>query len=188
MTASSAFSAPLSAHAPVVLAALLATLGCKDKPAPSAQAKATAETATRASDAPLARAVFEDHLGRYDFIDNLGSCHVEHRGLFLDLGAAGTFAFRNFSVTAAKDSEPVDREGATFERVFTRELRYDIWLDEPQKDLRLSLRIHGVGAKMLYVGLDDKRVGAVRLATGETKIVSFAPLSAELPRGRHRLT
>src|SRR5690606_12159125 len=102
----------------LALVALVAACRNQDKQTTKESSAETVPTKTT----PAARTIFADERGRYDLIDNLSRCRVEHRGLLLDLGASGTRALRGFSVSAS-DTEPVDREGATFERIFSRELR-----------------------------------------------------------------
>jgi hypothetical protein len=78
--------------------------------------------------------------------------------------------------------------GDTFERVFSRETLLDFWLDEPATEESVTVRLHAMLAKWLYVAIDDKRLGAQRLTLGETRAVSFPTVSGGLARGRHRLS
>lgn len=150
------------------------------------------EEAKRDAPAPAVRAdagvsAKPDPDDRYDFVSNLRACEVEHDGLLLDFGTTEPQSWASFEPRSSNPENVVEREGASFERIRTREATYGFWLDEPRTSLVVSLRVFGGVAKWLYVGIDDKRVGSIRLTPGETKIVSLPPLAAELARGRHRL-
>src|SRR5262245_64620446 len=97
--------------------------GCRNTPN-SDEAKPTAGEVSQTTAAPhaAARAVFEDPRDRHDFISNLSACEVRHQGLLLDFGTEAVAAWRGFSL-AGSDSDVIDREGATFERIFNRERR-----------------------------------------------------------------
>ena len=161
----------------------LAALGCSakqsddPKPIESAPAKPAENRGARAAEPN----------DRFDFVDQLGGCEVEHEGLLIDLGSPEPQSWSSFEPRPSNPESIVEREGATFERIRTREVSYGFWLDETRPKLGVSVRVYGGAAKWLHVVIDDKRVGAIKLAAGETKIVALPPLGAEIARGRHRL-
>jgi len=128
-----------------------------------------------------------DGRDRFDIIPNLSWCEVEHEGIVLDLGGPMAAAYRGFGLHQADDSEDVERDGQTFVRAYGRTLRVDFWLDEPRSGAVVSVRAYGGAAKWLGVTIDDKRVGAVKLVPGESRVLTFPPLAPELARGHHRL-
>jgi hypothetical protein len=123
----------------------------------------------------------------FEVVPNLSWCEVEHQGLVLDLGSPAAGAYRGFGAEPAGDTEDVEREGQTFVRAYGRVLRYDFWLDEPRSGASVSLRVHGGVARWLGVTIDDKRVGALKLSAGETRVQSLPALAADLGRGHHRI-
>jgi hypothetical protein len=122
---------------------------------------------------------------RFSLIEELSGCELRHRGLLLDLGVAATEARRSYTLGPPEGVEPVEREGATFLRTRVRRLGYEFWLDAPVKDLLFGVRLHAVLARGVTIFVDDKRVGSSKLAAGETKIITLAPLAQELAAGRH---
>ncbi len=124
---------------------------------------------------------------RFEIIPNLSWCEVEHQGLLLDLGSPAAAAYSGFGAERSDDSQDVERDGQSFVRAFGRALRYDFWFDEARTGTSLTLRARGGAAKWLGVTIDDKRVGAIKLTSDETKVYSLPALGAELGRGHHRL-
>ena len=154
-------------------------------PAPSAKPEVKpALPSPPSSDAPPIPLEGRD---RFEIIPNLSWCEVEHQGLLLDLGSPAAAAYSGFGAERNADSQDVERDGQSFVRAFGRTLRYDFWLDEPRTGTSLTLRARGGEAKWLGVTIDDKRVGAIKLLSGETKVYAAPALAAELGRGHHRL-
>lgn len=159
--------------------------GCRkeDAPSPSSTTKATVP-------APAAAGLPGQTPKAAEYIDLLAllpRCEVEHRGRLLDFGGSQLPA-RGFAIAQAEPPLSIDRGGDSFERVSSRETLVDFWLDEPAAELAVTVRLHPVAAKWLYVAIDDKRLGQQRLTPNETRSLSFPPLSATLGRGRHRLS
>lgn len=124
---------------------------------------------------------------RIDLLKELSRCEIEHHGRLLDFGGAQQPS-RGFSAALAEPPPSIDRGGDTFERIFSRETLLDFWLDEPAPDESVTVRLHAMLAKWLYVAIDDKRLGAQKLALGETRALSFPTIPGGLARGRHRLS
>jgi len=129
----------------------------------------------------------EEWRDQFDLIPNLSWCEVEHEGLLLDLGTPIAAAYQGFGGPQSEDSVDVERDGQTFTRATGRALRYDFWLDDARTDTSISVRAFGAAAKWLGATIDDKRVGSVKLVSGETRVLTFPALAAELKRGHHRL-
>jgi hypothetical protein len=125
---------------------------------------------------------------RYELLTHLDACEVHHLGLLLDLGAPGVRSRRRFSVGVPSTSTLVDREGASFERVTTANLWFDVWLERPLDKPTLTLRVHGGAARLLHLSVDDVRLPALRLPGDETRVLASGPASTSLARGRHRIT
>lgn len=124
---------------------------------------------------------------RIDLLKELSRCEVEHQGRLLDFGGTQPPA-RGFASALAEAPPSIDRGGDTFERIYSRETLLDFWLDEPAESVTVTVRVHPLLAKWLYVGVDDKRLGSQKLVQGETRSLSFSAASGALPRGRHRVS
>jgi hypothetical protein len=124
---------------------------------------------------------------RIDLLKELSRCEIEHRGRLYDFGGTQPPS-RGFAAAQAEAPPSIDRGGDTFERLFSRETLLDFWLDEPASDVSVTVRLHSMLAKWLYVAIDDKRLGAQKLVIGDTRAVSFPANSGTLGRGRHRLS
>jgi hypothetical protein len=169
------------------LLSAISVVGCKshaDVVPAHAPSAVPAPAPSVVSDAIPAVPSARDH---FDLIPNLSWCEVDHEGLVLDLGSPAAAAYSGFGAERPDDSEDVERDGQTFVRAHARALRYDFWLDELRTGTSVSLRVHGGEAKWLAISIDDKKVGAIKLASDETKVYSLPPLAAELSRGHHRL-
>ncbi|HLV68828.1 MAG TPA: sulfatase-like hydrolase/transferase [Polyangiaceae bacterium] len=163
----------------VALGALLA-LGCRcsDGAEPGAEAARPPEPRP----APAAAAPEKQEL-----LARLGSCDVIHRGLLFDLGTPGVNARRGFSFGPFTDSVPIDRDGATFERVLANKLSFDFWLDERIERPMVSLRVSGGSARLVHVSIDDIALGAMRLPKEDIRILATPGAGLPLEPGRHRL-
>jgi hypothetical protein len=169
----------------VALAALVwvAVVGCRrdDPPPPGAKpspgpAPALAATARATADTD-----------RIDLLKELPRCEIEHYGKLLDFGGA-ELPQRAFAVPQAEPPPSIDRGGDTFQRLLARETLLDFWLDEPAADVSLTVRLHPVSAKWLYVAIDDKRIGQQKLTPNETRSLSFSSANTALGKGRHRIS
>lgn len=157
--------------------------GChKDDPAPGRPGSSA--TPPPASVPFAAKAAAPE---RIDLLKELSRCEVEHRGRLLDFGATQPPS-RGFAAAQAEPPPSIDRGSDSFERIFARETPLDFWLDEPLEGISVTVRVHSLQAKSLYVVVDDKRLGAQKLTVGETRSVSFALSSGTLARGRHRVS
>lgn len=173
----------------VVLLVLLCA-GCShDGPAATPQAAASAS----AKPLPLppigagtAKAP-EDAPRFYDLVANLPACSIYHRGLSIDLGTKAARWRRGYSVGPFDDVSYVDREGATFARVFAKRLSYEFWLDEPENAVFVGLRVHSGIASRLSAYIDNKNAGSARLGTNETRVVTLPVRQHKLAAGRHTL-
>jgi hypothetical protein len=167
-------------------ATLLASVaaGCRKDDAPSPNTKATAGVPPPA---PLLPGQAPKQAERIDLLAELPRCEIEHQGRLLDFGGA-QLPSRGFAVAQAESPPSIDRGGDSFERVSTRETLIDFWLDEAASELEVTVRLHPMSAKWLYVAIDEKRAGQQKLVAGETRALTFPPLAGPLTRGRHRLS
>ena len=67
---------------------------------------------------------------KYDLIEHVSRCEMEHRGRLLDLGTESSAVWAAFQGKPATADENITRDGATLLRTTSRELSYDFWLDE----------------------------------------------------------
>src|SRR5690606_35376391 len=165
----------------IVCGALLA-LGCR-----RAKERDPGAEQARPPSGPSAAPAPVPALERQELLARLASCEVVHRGLLFDLGTPGFNARRGFSFGPFTDSVPVDRDGATFERVLTNKLSFDFWLDERIERPMVSLRVSKGTARLLHVSIDDVALGAVRLPKDDIRIVATPGAGMPLEPGRHRV-
>jgi arylsulfatase A-like enzyme len=170
-----------------LLASVVATAGCtcqesQSEPAPD-EIRPAASSSAPSPPAPVSSA------GDYDLVENLDVCEIRHQGLSIDLGTTGPGARRSFTIVPPDQVETIDRGGASFERVQSKRTRLDFWLDEARPaGTRISVRVHGQGARRLTAYIDDKRLGTAKLTRDETTVVELPPARFELASGRHTLT
>ncbi|MEB2321471.1 MAG: sulfatase-like hydrolase/transferase [Sorangiineae bacterium] len=165
----------------------LALYACGRSTSSPTPAPASASAPRVAGAPPLASAprLGTDHL---DLVNELPRCEVRHRGLSFDFGTPQLRSRRGWSSSPSDASADVEREGATFERLFARRASYDFWLDEPEEKVTLSVRVHGGVAQRLGAEVDGQGLGSAKLTTGETRVVDLPGSSTTLARGRHTLT
>jgi arylsulfatase A-like enzyme len=128
----------------------------------------------------------------FDFLTSVDQCSFGRRGPLLDFGETG------LRVRGAQGEElspeRVEREGASFARVRARSITVPFYVgaeeekasgDEPTT---VTLRLRGVTAKTMAVFVNGKSAGTIKLAKGETKLVSVAASSPLLNAGLNELT
>jgi hypothetical protein len=162
---------------------LAAAGGCRKEEAPPGPGPAEKASPPARPTSPGAKPPVAE---RIDLLKELPRCELEHRGRLLDFGGTQVPA-RGFASALAEAPPSIDRGGDRFERIFSRETLLDFWLDEPTENVSVTVRVHALLGKWLYVGIDDKRLGSQKLALGETRNVSFGG-TGTLGRGRHRLS
>ena len=169
--------------AALTTALLVAASGChRDEPRPAGASGAPTAQAglPRMSSSP-------EPPERLDLLKQLSRCEIEHHGRLFDFGGTQPPS-RGFSAPEPDAPPSIDRGGDGFERIFARETLLDFWLDEPTSAVSVTVRLHALLAKWLYVAIDEKRIGSQKLTLGETRSLSFAGGSGTLTRGRHRLS
>ncbi len=124
---------------------------------------------------------------QYDLVSNASQCEVEHRGRLIDFGTDAAALWGAFQPKPAALDEYVTRDGASLLRARSRELSYDFWLDEHSDTLDLSLRVRGIQAKWLYVDIDERRAGSLKLSEDEMRVIALPTFKQALEPGRHRL-
>jgi len=128
-----------------------------------------------------------DAAERIDLVQQLSLCEIEHQGRLFDFGS-GQLPTSGFARARAEPPPSIDRGGDSYERIFSRDVLLDFWLDEPTEGAAVTLRLHPLAAKWVYVSIDDKRMGQHKLVPGETRMLALGPLPGLLGRGRHRVT
>ncbi|MDF3067192.1 MAG: Choline-sulfatase, partial [Polyangiaceae bacterium] len=173
-------------HALTALAGLwLAVASCsKAEPSPTTHGP---EKPAAPPNAPLNVSAKPVAPERIDLLKELSRCEIEHRGRLLDFGGTQLPA-RGLASALAEAPPSIDRGGDRLERIYLRETLLDFWLDEPTESVSVTVRLHPLLAKWLYVGIDDKRLGSQKLVAGETRSLSFGAATGTLARGRHRIS
>lgn len=167
----------------IAVLAVAACQGCRH-PAPDPAPAASAAPGAAPDAPPQARDLPTDS---YDIVTNLPGCEIHHRGVSIDFGTPAMRARRGWSIGPFADTEAIDREGATFDRVFARRVRYDFWLDEPSERLSVALRVHSGTARRVSAYVDNRQVGGARLVPDETRVVTLPGSTPKLDKGRHTL-
>jgi hypothetical protein len=123
-----------------------------------------------------------------NLLAELPNAEVRHRGLSFDLGTPVAYALQGFGVQVRPERD-VEREGATFNRVFEKSVSYDFWLDAPRsEDVFVSVRLFPVLARRLTAFIDGQPFGGAKLTPDGTQIVMLPTKRLDLARGRHTLT
>ena len=125
--------------------------------------------------------------GRIQLIEQLPQCEVDQLGPVLEVGTPSEQARRGFAANADR-SEPVERNGDGFTRVYERQLVHTLWLDEPIERPRVAVRLVGAAASRLTVLLDKTVVGTTKLTRGELVTRSFPAMEGIVEPGRHTVT
>jgi hypothetical protein len=171
--------------APLMLVTSLA--GCDRAERPSAPpASDTAAAAPTVAPPPPATATVR-RLDRAELVDRLAGCEVEHHGRLLDVGGDAPSPWTGFRPGNLGDDDTVTREGATYLQARGRDLEYQIWLDQPLEELRLTLRGRAGSAKRVQATFDGRRLGVVKLPEGEPRAFDLPKLDAKIEPGLHRI-
>jgi hypothetical protein len=120
-------------------------------------------------------------------VDRLTSCEVEHHGRLLDLGVDGPSPWSGFRPENPAAGDTVTRDGATYLQARGRDLEYQLWLDHPLDELRLTLRGRAGAARRVQASFDGRRLGVVRLPEGEPRTFALPELDAKVEPGLHRI-
>lgn len=171
--------------ATVAALALGLTGGCdKGAPSPRPDPAASIGPAGESPTEAPSSAVGREHR---DLVDLLAKCEAHAMGLLLDFGADASEWRRGYSLGPFDDAPGSERKGATFARIMSRRTSYDFWIDEPTNELEVSARVHGARSPDLSVFIDGRRVGTVKLAKDETRVVTLGTIKGDFPAGRHTL-
>ena len=94
----------------------------------------------------------------YDLVQNLARCEARHRGHLFDLGSPSVEGLRAWSLEPDPNVRNVEREGATWARVGSRQVTYNFLVDEVEQ-VFVSARLRGMVSKSAQVLIDGKPVG-----------------------------
>jgi len=125
--------------------------------------------------------------GRIPLIEQLPHCEVDQLGPVLEVGMPSEQARRGYRALPDR-AERIDRNGASFTRVYDRQLTHTLWLDEPIERPRVAVRLLGAAATRLTVLVDKTIVGTAKLKRGELLTRAFAPMEGIVEPGRHTIT
>lgn len=138
----------------------------------------------RPSDAEGASVVQGD---REPLVDRLPGCEVEHYGRLVDLGLEAATPWTGFRPNELAPVQTVLRDGASYLQVTTRNLDYNVWLDESLEKLRVTLRGRAGAARRVQVSVDGRRLGVARLPEGEVRAFDLPELAGPIAPGLHRV-
>lgn len=129
--------------------------------------------------------------GGADSIDLLALmpiCDIDQNGLLIDLGVLPPSTQRGYSAgvtTSDGQNQTIDRAGSSFLKVLDRRLTRDFWLDEPNSELSVRVRMAGRSATAVSLSIDGRRLGRRKLARNEVSVLSFPRYPERLEAGRH---
>ena len=123
----------------------------------------------------------------FDVVANLARCETRHRGLLFDLGSPAVDGLEGFRFSVGASSTSVEREGANWARVASRELTYRFFLDEPTP-LFVAARIRGAGSRAATASIDGKVVGTLSFGRAQTRVVGTGLTSTAIAAGQHTLS
>jgi hypothetical protein len=127
-------------------------------------------------------------------IDDEGMCVLGYEGTVLDLGDP-SLRTRFGPKLVNAPVEIVERDGATWARVRSKEIVIDFYASPAPPEVRpgdgaspfLEARVRGGAAKNVAFYLNGKLVGTAPLARGEMRIVSFKAIPAQTSMGANEL-
>ncbi len=175
--------------------AALASIPACSKSSVATDAGATNPVAVASSSAPTAAGAAPRSLERgvaFDFLASVDQCAFGQKGPLLDFGEAG------LRVRGAQGEElrpeRVEREGATFARVRDKAITVPFFVGAEEErasgpdPTTVTLRVRGVAARSVAVFANGKSAGTIKLAKGETKILSASAPASLLTAGLNELT
>lgn len=171
---------PARAGLLLCLLGLLSPLACgsrrvdEGKRAPDAAASASAS----ATAAPPREEVL------LDLLEPTPRCRLEHRGAFVDLGAAESAWATPGHPDASTELPSFERDGATWGRVVDRSQSWTVALDE-SGPAQVAVRGRARGAKKVTVSVDGKGVGTLAFVAHEDRVVTVSNPALTLSPGLH---
>ncbi|MSP26042.1 MAG: hypothetical protein EXR75_12960 [Myxococcales bacterium] len=119
-------------------------------------------------------------------IDELRWCDVNHRGLLIDLGTARATGTQVLEAAAPPAIAAAERQGASWARLFDKELRVTFFHPEPSP-VFVSVRAVAARARRASVSIDDVPIGTLSLQEGPSRHYATATTRSPLGVGRHEL-
>lgn len=172
---------------PVALVVLAALASCdREQARPSHAPPDTAAPVPTVPLPPPATATVR-RADRAELVDRLPSCEVEHHGRLLDVGGDAPSPWTGFRPEITALGDTVTRDGATYLEARARDLEYQLWLDQPLDELRLTLRGRAGAARRVQASFDGRRLGVVRLPEAEPRAFDLPELDAKIEPGLHRI-
>lgn len=172
----------LLALVPPLSLALSSSIGCGRKTdPPRAQVDAAAAASSAAVAPPAAR---EEVL--LDLLEPTPRCRLEHRGAFVDLGAAESAWATPGHPDASTELPSFERDGATWGRVVDRSQSWTVAVDEAGP-AQVAVRGRARAAKKVTVSVDGKGVGTLALVPHEDRVVTVSNAALTLSPGLHTI-
>jgi arylsulfatase A-like enzyme len=122
----------------------------------------------------------------FDFVRDLPSCDLEHRGLLADTGTDATIGRFGWLVGAPPNLRAVEHDGSTWARVVDKKLELSFVLTEPTP-IFVAARAMGHLAKNAGVYLDDQPVGTLAFGRGQIRVSQTGTTSLPVDAGLHVL-
>lgn len=127
---------------------------------------------------------------RFDLVDALPSCDLDHRGLLFDAGKAGMPALIGrfgWQLGTPEGVDIVEHDGSTWIRVHDRKLTLSFVLTEATP-IFVAARVQGLRSRSATVTLDEQPLGTLSLLQGQIRVASTGVTTLPADRGMHTIT
>lgn len=115
-------------------------------------------------------------------------CVLGYGGLVLDLGDEVAGSLQSFHLTAEVSPKFSNRLGESFRQLDQMQNSFVFWLPDDLTDFEIDARVHGLESERLAIYIDNERIGAAKLKSGETRVVRIDAKNRVIAKGRHELT
>jgi arylsulfatase A-like enzyme len=120
-------------------------------------------------------------------LDQLWACDVHHRGLLFDLGGPTMMGRYAGAIDAPVGVTRSDHDGASWGRIFDRNLELTFLLPETTP-VFVQLRAIGNGSERVDVLLDDALLGTLKIGKDEPRLALTRTTALPLDAGIHRIS
>ncbi len=124
---------------------------------------------------------------RLDLLEMAPRCHLQHRGVVLDLGSPAIETSRFFELGHHESFERVYHQGKAYARLQAMRTKFLVWLPTELEQIEFSAEVHGTKSQRIAAYVDGKRLGADRITRDESQVVRIRSNKEPLAAGRHEL-
>lgn len=122
-----------------------------------------------------------------DFIADLPSCDIDHRGPLLDMGTPAVIGRFGWRGDVPPSIETAEHHGSSWARIFDRRLELS-FVVTARSPIFVSARAVGHLSKSAQVLLDDQPLGSLRFTKDDIRIASTGTTTFPVDAGLHTLT